>query len=147
LKCNNNILTFYKFFYSQLFCDGTTFHVVQSISWMYCHHSCKILVRVARSLVFCVMFNISFFGLFSPFSSGHCVICLFSNYGSDIWYLQTYLNPPMFHTFTLDGFLSLKSHILLVSYQEVWHSSVKCVNALWLYELCYTEKLVWGFRP
>ena len=45
-------------------------------------------VRVARSLVFCIMLCRSLFGFFGPFSSGHCIVCP-SNCG--FWYNQTCL--------------------------------------------------------
>jgi len=47
-----------------------------------------LMVNVARSLVFCVMFCRSLFYLF-----GHCIVCSSSIYGFwlPIWYLQTFL--------------------------------------------------------
>jgi hypothetical protein len=49
-------------------------------------------VRVARSLVFCVVFCRSLFVLLS-FSFGHCVVCPHSIYGFvlPLWYLQIHL--------------------------------------------------------
>ena len=53
-------------------------------------------VRVARSLIFCVVFCRSFFFSFYPFSLGHCVVCSSSIYGFwlSLWYLQT-IHPFM----------------------------------------------------
>jgi len=71
-------------------------------------------VRVALSLVFCVMFCRSLFVLFS---CGHCIVCPSSIYGFwlPLWYLQNFLSilenkkwPVMFvflHTCTSDEFL------------------------------------------
>ena len=62
-------------------------------------------VRVALSLVFCVVFCRSlFFVFFCPFSFGHCVVCPSSNYGCifgifklflilKLQYKIVYLNP------------------------------------------------------
>jgi hypothetical protein len=49
-------------------------------------------VRVARSLVFCVMFYRSLFAPFCAFSFGHCVVCpSIYDFWLPIWYLQTFL--------------------------------------------------------
>ena len=98
----------------------TNFSFLQKFTWfLYFHCWCKYIspppgfngVRVAWSLVFCVMFCRS---LFCNFSFTHCSICPSSVYSFwlPLWYLQTFLKrviPP------LDGIPELFLHFVISS--------------------------------
>ena len=65
-------------------------------------------VRVARSLVFCVMLCRSLFVLLSFCFVGHCVVCPSLIYGFwlYLWYLQILLKKPFFFFFFFTYYVS-----------------------------------------